>query len=46
MKTAIVRRDRTGWWVVLDSSGRQIGGLHDSELDAYKYANSNGYIVQ
>ena len=47
MKYAIVYRDRTGWWAVeCRDSGKRIGGLCDSELDAYKLANSEGYLVR
>ena len=46
MKEAIVYKDRTGYWVAADrATGRKIGGFCDSELEAYKKANANGYIV-
>ena len=47
MKEAVVFKDRTGYWVAMaDDTGNRIGGFHDSELDAYKAANINGYIVR
>ncbi len=46
MKTAIVRIDKTGYWVVIDDNGNQVGGLHSTELEAYKAANYNGYLVR
>lgn len=46
MKEAMVYKDRTGYWVVEDrTTNRRIGGYCDSELEAYKRANANGYIV-
>ena len=46
MKTAIVTTDRTGYWVVIDDNGKQVGGYHSTELQAYKAANSDGYLVR
>lgn len=46
-KEAIVFMDRTGYWVAIDSkTDKRIGNFCDSELEAYKIANSNGYIVR
>jgi len=46
-KEARVYKDRTGYWVAVDNKTNQkIGGLQDTELDAYKIANWNGYVVQ
>ena len=46
-KEAIVYKDRTGYWVAEDwNTHTKIGGLQDSELDAYKIANANGYVVK
>lgn len=46
MKQAYVYKHRTGWWAVDDrATGKQIGGFFDTELEAYKFANSEGYIV-
>lgn len=45
-KTAVVTKDRTGYWVAFARDTNQnIGGLHSSELEAYKAANSAGYLV-
>lgn len=47
IKDAIVYKDRTGYWrVVEQDTGRPIGLLQDSELAAYKLANREGYIVR
>jgi hypothetical protein len=47
MKTAVVYKDRTGYWVaVADDTGRRIGGLHLTELYAYKASNNEGYVVR
>jgi hypothetical protein len=47
MKTACVLQDRTGWWVAIaDDTGEKIGGLHDTELDAYRAANASGYVCR
>ena len=47
VKEAVVYEDRTGYWVAEDWNTQQkIGGLQDSELEAYKIANANGYIVR
>ena len=41
---AYVYQDRTGYWVVEDArTGEKVGGYHDSELDAYRYAFNAGY---
>jgi hypothetical protein len=47
MKEAIVYKDRTGYWVAeaLDTK-EKLGGLQSTELQAYKTANSRGYIVR
>lgn len=46
MKKATVGRDRTGYWAAwCKDTGKMIGGYQDSELDAYRVANSNGYLV-
>ena len=45
MKTAIVVRDGSGYWSVIDRNGKQVGKLHSTELDAYKAANRDGYLV-
>lgn len=47
MKEAIVCKDSTGYWVAIDvKTDRIIGGYVKSELEAYKRANFNGYIVR
>lgn len=48
MKTAVVKLTRSGLWeAIADDTGRRLGGgLHDTELDAYKAANRDGYIVR
>lgn len=47
MKTAYVWKHWSGWWVaVADDTGERIGGFHDNELDAYKAANSRGYLCR
>ena len=47
MKTAIVYKDRTGYWVALaDDTNEKIGGFHNTELEAYKAANRKGYLVR
>ena len=47
MKTAKVLIDKTGYWAVYDcDTGRQIGNLCSDELEAYKLANANNYIVR
>jgi len=46
-KTAIVYKDKSGYWVAEDDKGhKMIGNFCDSELEAYKLANRNGYIVR
>lgn len=46
MKKARVYMHKTGWWIVEDrATGLQVGRFHDTELDAYKAANFEGYIV-
>jgi len=46
MKKARVYKHQTGYWAVEDrATNKQVGGFFDTELDAYKYANSEGYIV-
>ncbi len=46
-KTATVGKERSGYWAAIDDkTGHRIGGLQDSELDAYKVANANGYLVR
>jgi len=46
MKEAFVYKDRTGYWVAeARDTGHKLGGFHDTELDAYRYANRSGYIV-
>lgn len=46
-KTAVVYIDKTGYWVAIaDDTGQRIGGLHRTELDAYKAANYSGYLVR
>lgn len=45
-KRATVCKDRTGYWVAISrDTGEKIGGLHNTELAAYKAANNAGYIV-
>ena len=45
-KEAQVYKDRTGYWVAEDRKTREkLGGLHSSELEAYKAANYRGYVV-
>jgi hypothetical protein len=47
MKEAIVYKDRTGYWVAEDrNTHKRIGSFCDSELEAYKTANSMGYVVR
>lgn len=47
MKTAMVYKDTTGYWVVwADDTNKKIGVYHDSELAAYRAANQAGYIVR
>lgn len=46
IKEAVIYKDRTGYWVVEDRCTHQKIGLYcGSELEAYKQANRNGYIV-
>lgn len=46
MKKAAVIRDKSGYWkVVCDDTGSQVGRLHDTEGDAIRAANTDGYIV-
>ena len=45
-KKATVCKDKTGYWVAIaHDTGEKLGGLHNSELDAYKAANWAGYVV-
>ncbi len=45
-KKATVCKDRTGYWVAIaHDTDEKIGGLHNTELDAYKAANRAGYVV-
>jgi len=45
-KEAIVVKDRSGWWAVKDRATlKRVGGLYDTELQAYQAANRAGYIV-
>jgi hypothetical protein len=45
-KTAYVGKDSSGYWVACAyDTGKNIGGLHSTELDAFKAANAAGYIV-
>lgn len=45
-KKATVCKDRTGYWTAYArDTGENIGGLHNTELEAYKAANAAGYIV-
>jgi hypothetical protein len=47
MKIAYVYKDRTGFWVAWDSeTNSMIGGYYDTELQAYKAANRNGFVVK
>ena len=47
MKTATVGKDRTGYWqVVADDTDKMVGGYCNTELEAYRQANSNGYLVR
>lgn len=47
MKTAIVYKNRSGYWVAeADDTSEKIGGYHDDELSAYKAANQAGYVVR
>ena len=47
MKEAIVYKDRSGYWVAEDrKTNQRIDGFCDSELEAYKKANRNGYVVR
>lgn len=47
MKTAVVYKDKTGYWIAEDDKTHQrIGGFCDSELEAYKLANRYGYVVR
>lgn len=47
MKYARVFKHKTGYWAAEDcKTGRLISGLHDTELEAYKAASSDGYIVE
>lgn len=44
-KRAIICKDRTGYWVAIArDTGEKIGGLHSTELDAWKAANAAGYL--
>ena len=46
-KTAWVYKHRTGWWAVKDNvTGQRVGGLFETELEAMKYANAQGYICE
>jgi hypothetical protein len=46
MKEAIVFKHRSGAWAAKDrDTGKLIGGLHDTELEAYKAAGREGYVV-
>ena len=47
MKTAVVHKHKTGLWeAIADDTGNRIGGLYETELDAYKAANWAGYVVR
>jgi len=47
MRIAYVYKLRSGYWVaVVDKTGERIGGLYDTELDAYKAAARAGYVVR
>jgi hypothetical protein len=47
MKTAIVYKDWTGYWVAeADDIKEKICGYQNNELDAYKAANRKGYLVR
>lgn len=46
MKYATVRKDTSGYWEAVDrKTGERIEGLCGSELEAYRRANRNGYLV-
>lgn len=47
IKEAVVYQDgRTGYWIAEDrETHKKIGEYQDTELQAYKIANSRGYIV-
>lgn len=46
MKEAIVYKHRSGWWAIkCRETGRKIGGLCDTEAEAIREANAEGYIV-
>lgn len=45
-KTATVCKDQTGYWAAFaHDTGERLGGLHSTELDAYRAANSRGYLI-
>lgn len=45
-KKAFVCKDSTGYWIAeARDTGEKIGGLHSTELEAYKAANRAGYLV-
>lgn len=48
VKTAKVVEDKlTGYWMIYCTrTGDQVGGHCSDELDAYKVANSLGYVVR
>lgn len=46
MKRAVIFKDKTGYWAVEDrDTGKRIGRLQNTELDAYRLASSYGYLV-
>lgn len=47
MKTAIVYKDRSGYWTVkADDNKNEYFGFFSTELEAYKAANRKGYVVR
>lgn len=45
-KEAIVYKRKSGLWAAEErDSRRRIGGLYDTEMEAYRVANNAGYLV-
>lgn len=47
MKTAIVYKDKSGYWTAETEENPPVNlGFYSTELEAYKAANSKGYRVR
>jgi len=47
MKTAVIFKHLSGYLAIYDTdTNKTVGKLQDTELQAYKVANSLGYVVK